>query len=70
MYVIFVDVDEPWPLEIYDRQGNAVNVTMEPGDMVLYGKFYGDKVLIVMISNINFCHVLISHFSSLQRKNR
>ena len=30
------DVDEPWPLEVYDRQGNAVNVTMEPGDMVLY----------------------------------
>jgi hypothetical protein len=28
------DVDEPWPLEIYDREGNAVNVTMEPGDMV------------------------------------
>ena len=50
--VIFVDVDEPWPLEIYDRQGNAVNVTMEPGDMVLYGKFFGDKVLIVMISNM------------------
>jgi hypothetical protein len=30
------DLDEPWPLEVYDRQGNAVNVTMEPGDMVLY----------------------------------
>jgi hypothetical protein len=30
------DVDEPWPLEVIDRQGNAVNVTMEPGDMVLY----------------------------------
>jgi prolyl 4-hydroxylase len=30
------DVDEPWPLEVYDRNGNAVNVTMEPGDMVLY----------------------------------
>jgi hypothetical protein len=30
------DVDEPWPLEVYDRQGRAVNVTMEPGDMVLY----------------------------------
>lgn len=30
------DVDEPWPLEVYDRDGNAVNVTMEPGDMVLY----------------------------------
>jgi len=30
------DVDEPWPLEVYDRDGQAVNVTMEPGDMVLY----------------------------------
>lgn len=30
------DVDEPWPLEVYDRNNNAVNVTMEPGDMVLY----------------------------------
>lgn len=30
------DVDEPWPLEVIDRFGNAVNVTMEPGDMVLY----------------------------------
>lgn len=38
-HVISADVDEPWPLEIYDRQGNAVNITMEPGDMVLYGKF-------------------------------
>jgi hypothetical protein len=30
------DVDEDWVLEVYDREGNAVNVTMEPGDMVLY----------------------------------
>jgi len=30
------DVDEDWPLEVYDRNGNAVNVTMKPGDMVLY----------------------------------
>jgi prolyl 4-hydroxylase len=30
------DADESWMLEVYDRQGNAVNVTMEPGDMVLY----------------------------------
>eukprot|EP00535_Pseudo-nitzschia_heimii_P007192 CAMPEP_0197175064 /NCGR_PEP_ID=MMETSP1423-20130617/1386_1 /TAXON_ID=476441 /ORGANISM="Pseudo-nitzschia heimii, Strain UNC1101" /LENGTH=595 /DNA_ID=CAMNT_0042624125 /DNA_START=60 /DNA_END=1847 /DNA_ORIENTATION=- len=30
------DVDEPWPLEVYDRNGLAVNVTMEPGDMILY----------------------------------
>ena len=46
-YVIFSDVDEPWPLEIYDRQGNAVNVTMEPGDMVLYGKFCDDYCLLL-----------------------
>eukprot|EP00934_Nitzschia_sp_Nitz4_P008613 Nitzschia sp. Nitz4//scaffold43_size134323//64785//66265//NITZ4_003300-RA/size134323-augustus-gene-0.235-mRNA-1//-1//CDS//3329551951//8603//frame0 len=30
------DVDEPWELEVYDRHDRAVNVTMEPGDMVLY----------------------------------
>lgn len=29
-------MDEPWPLEIYDRHDRAINVTMEPGDMVLY----------------------------------
>jgi hypothetical protein len=28
-------VDEPWPLEVYGHDGKAVNVTMEPGDMVL-----------------------------------
>lgn len=30
------DVDEDWPLEVYDRHDNAVNVSMVPGDMVLY----------------------------------
>mmetsp|Transcript_34570 Transcript_34570/g.78892 ORF Transcript_34570/g.78892 Transcript_34570/m.78892 type:complete len:275 (-) Transcript_34570:103-927(-) len=30
------DVDEPWPLEVYDNFGNACNITMEPGDLVLY----------------------------------
>jgi hypothetical protein len=30
------DVDEDWILEVIDRQGKAVNVTMQPGDMVLY----------------------------------
>jgi prolyl 4-hydroxylase len=29
------ELSEDWPLEIYDRNGNAVNITMEPGDMVL-----------------------------------
>ncbi len=30
------DTNEPWPIEVYDHQGRAHNVTMEPGDMVLY----------------------------------
>jgi prolyl 4-hydroxylase len=30
------DTDEPWPLEVYGHDGKATNVTMEPGDMVLY----------------------------------
>lgn len=30
------DVDEPWPLEVYDRNGHAVNITLEPGEMILY----------------------------------
>ena len=32
-------VDEPWPLEVYGHDGKAVNVTMEPGDMVLVSPF-------------------------------
>jgi len=30
------DVDEEWPLEVIGRDGLAYNITMEPGDMVLY----------------------------------
>lgn len=30
------DVDEPWILEVYGHDGKAFNVTMEPGDAVLY----------------------------------
>jgi prolyl 4-hydroxylase len=30
------DVDEPWPLEVIGHDGRAHNVTMEPGDLVLY----------------------------------
>ena len=30
------DVDEPWPLEVISHTGHAVNITMEPGDLVLY----------------------------------
>ena len=30
------DVDEDWPIEVYGHDGKAYNITMEPGDMVLY----------------------------------
>ena len=30
------DTDEPWPLEVIGHDGKAHNITMEPGDMVLY----------------------------------
>jgi hypothetical protein len=30
------DLDSPWPIEVYDHAGFAHNVTMLPGDMVLY----------------------------------
>lgn len=30
------DVDEPWPCEIYDHDGVAHNVTLDPGDMLLF----------------------------------
>ena len=30
------DINEPWPVEVIGHDGKAHNVTMEPGDMVLY----------------------------------
>ena len=30
------DLEEPWPIEVYSHDGKAHNVTMAPGDMVLY----------------------------------
>ncbi|KAL7490348.1 hypothetical protein ACHAW6_016170 [Cyclotella cf. meneghiniana] len=36
--IINVDqrVEEPWPLEAYDHEGRAHNITLEPGEMILY----------------------------------
>lgn len=31
-----IGMNSPWPVEVYDHDGQAHNVTMEPGDMVLY----------------------------------
>jgi hypothetical protein len=30
------EVDDPWPIEVYSHQGKAYNVTMKPGEAVLY----------------------------------
>ena len=29
-------LDDPWPIEVYDHNGRAHNVTMQPGEMCLY----------------------------------
>ncbi|KAL7553955.1 hypothetical protein ACHAWF_017322 [Thalassiosira exigua] len=36
MVNIAQDVDEDWPCEIYDHDGKAHNVTLQPGDMLLF----------------------------------
>ena len=50
------DVDEPWPLEVWGHDGIPYNVTMEPGDMVLYeshtiihGRCFSDIYVICFI---------------------
>lgn len=30
------DLDEPWPVEVIAHDGTAHNISMLPGDMVLY----------------------------------
>lgn len=30
------DVNEPWPFEVYDHGGKAHNITMKPGEILLY----------------------------------
>ena len=30
------EVDEPWPLEVYDHDGFAHNTTLQAGEMLLY----------------------------------
>ena len=37
MICVHTDTDEPWPTEVYDHAtGMAHNITMEPGDMLLF----------------------------------
>ena len=30
------DVDEPWPLEVFDHGGRAHQASLQPGEMLLY----------------------------------
>jgi prolyl 4-hydroxylase len=36
MLQVAQDVDEPWPMEIYDHDGVAHNITLDPGEMLLF----------------------------------
>lgn len=33
------DVEEDWPIEMYDHAGQAHNVTLHPGDMLLFERY-------------------------------
>lgn len=60
------DVDEPWPLEVYGHDGNAYNITIEPGEMIFYeshsvihgrpfplkGRYYAVSVIFASISTV------------------
>lgn len=53
------DVDEPWPLEFIGHDGIARNVTMEPGDMVLYeghSVIHGECFPFYAIANTRIFH--------------
>ena len=58
-------MNEPWPVEMISHDGRAYNITMNPGDMVLYeshsvlhgrpyplsGKFYVRTLIIFNLWN-------------------
>ena len=70
------DIDEPWPVEVISHAGVAYNITMAPGDMVLYeshsilhgrpyplvGRFYVSEVEIAASLDQEY----YSNFASLQ----
>lgn len=53
------DVDEDWILEVFDRDGNAVNVTMVPGDMVLVSFSSGMIAMISLYHRNSSTHILM-----------
>lgn len=60
------DVEEEWPLEVYDRHDRAVNVTMIPGDMVLYesGSLMHGRLLFFVVAVMKTRHSDILTFFS------
>lgn len=71
------DVDEPWPLEVIGHDGKAHNVTMVPGDMVLYeshsvlhgrpfplkGRFMANVFMYVVVGAVIVTCLFFSHLS-------
>ena len=54
------DVDEDWPLEVIGHDGVAYNITMEPGDMLLYEShsvIHGESVVSLrLLSFLSLLH--------------
>ena len=48
------DTKEDWPLELYAHDGNAYNVTLHPGDVLLYeghSIIHGKMIIMNIILN-------------------
>mmetsp|Transcript_13139 Transcript_13139/g.13602 ORF Transcript_13139/g.13602 Transcript_13139/m.13602 type:complete len:393 (-) Transcript_13139:183-1361(-) len=55
---------EPWELEVYDHAGKAHNVTMEPGDLVLYESSTVLHGRPFPMKGVNYANIFI-HFEPL-----
>jgi len=56
------DIDEDWPLEVWGHDGKPYNITMEPGDMVLYEShsvLHGKCVCVVCVCVFGVCVCLV-----------
>ncbi len=57
------DVDELWPLEVYDRNGVALNVSMQPGDVVSEHQASFARNIPGMVVANDYLHLLSTFFS-------
>jgi prolyl 4-hydroxylase len=58
---------EPWELEVYDHSGKAHNVTMEPGDLVLYESSTVLHGRPFPMNGVNYANIFI-HFEPLDHE--